>query len=208
MDTILYPGYFSPVIHYIALCKADAIVFEVEDNYQKQTYRNRCYIYGANGKQLLNIPVKHNNVSRKTKDVRIEYDFAWQKQHIKTIQTAYRASPYFEFYEEEILTLFTKQPKFLLDLNFEAQELVLELLQLDISFVKSQEYHKVYTQGNDLRFLIDAKANRTYGLQEYIQVFSDKHGFIENLSVLDLLFMEGPNALNYLESQDIDINKL
>jgi hypothetical protein len=204
MDTILYPSYFSPIIHYVVLAQHKNIVFEVEDHFQKQTYRNRCYIYGANGKQLLNIPVRHNNITRKTKDVRIEYAFNWQKQHIKTIQTAYRSSPYFEYYEEDMIALFKKKPKYLLDLNFRYQEQILGLLQLDITFEKTIEYHKVYSNALDLRHVVNAKNEEYFSFSEYFQAFSNKHGFIENLSILDLLFMEGPSALTYLEEQEIN----
>ena len=202
---LFYPTYFSPILHYIALAKADQVIFEVEDSYQKQTYRTRCYIYGANGKQLLNIPVQHNLKSRKTKDTLIDHSVPWQKQHLRAIQAAYRSSPYFEFYEEEFVTLFIKSPHFLLDFNFTCQELVLELLQLDVSYIKTTAYFDEYSDIVDLRSLADAKSQKKYKLSTYTQVFSDKHGFIENLSILDLLFMEGPNALNYLENQSIEL---
>jgi len=199
---ILYPTYFSPIAHYVTLVKADTIVFETEDSYQKQTYRTRCYIFGANGKQLLNIPIQHST-STKTKDVKIDMSSQWYKQHIKAMQMAYSSSPYFEFYEEDILSIFNKIPKFLLDLNFKCQEVILELLQLEITYTTTNEYIKKYTDSNDFRFLADAKSQQQYHLDNYIQVFSDKFGFIENLSILDLLFMEGTNALIYLENQTI-----
>ncbi len=202
---LLYPTYFSPIVQYVGLAKADQVIFEVEDNYQKQTYRTRCYIYGANGKQLLNIPVQHNNKSRKTRDILIDNSVPWQKQHLRAIQAAYRSSPYFEFYEEEFVLLFKNALQFLLDFNFTCMELVLEMLQLDISFTKTITYFTEYSDVVDLRLLADAKTERKYKLNPYTQVFSDKHGFIENLSILDLLFMEGPNALNYLENQLIEL---
>lgn len=203
---LLYPTYFSPIVHYVQLAKTNAVVLEVEDNYQKQTYRTRCYIYGANGKQLLNIPVQHGIGNRKTKEVLIDNSFNWKKQHIKAIQTAYQSSPFFEFYEEEFLDLFEETPKFLLDFNFKCQDWVLEQLQLEISYSKTNEYFKNYTDHSDFRFLADAKSTKFFGLEPYTQVFSNKYGFIENLSILDLLFMEGPAALNYLESQSIKLN--
>jgi len=103
---LLYPTYFSPIIQYAALAKVDKITFEVEDNYQKQTYRTRCYIYSPNGKQLLNIPIKNANSKQKTKDVVIDYSVNWQKQHLKSIEAAYRSSPFFEYYEDEIRAIF------------------------------------------------------------------------------------------------------
>ena len=203
---LLYPTYFSPIVHYVQLAKTNRVVFEVEDNYQKQTYRTRCYIYGANGKQLLNIPVQHGNESRKTKDILIDTSINWTKQHIKAIEAAYRSSPYYEFYEEEFLALFNEPPKFLLDFNFKCQVWILEQLQLEISYSKTKEYIKNYTDNSDFRFLADAKSTKKIGLEPYTQVFSNKYGFIENLSILDLLFMEGPAALNYLENQNIELD--
>jgi len=202
---LLYPTYFSPIVQYVGLAKADQVIFEVEDNYQKQTYRTRCYIYGANGKQLLNIPIQHNKKSRKTRDILIDNSVLWQKQHLRAIQAAYRSSPYFEFYEEEFVLLFKTAPQFLLDFNFTCLELVLEMLQLEIDFTKTTTYVNEYFDIVDLRLLADAKSEKKYKLNPYTQVFSDKHGFINNLSILDLLFMEGPNALNYLENQLIEL---
>ena len=200
---VLYPTYFSPIAHYAALAKTNDVIFEVEDNYQKQTFRTRCYIYGANGKLLLNIPIQHGE-SIKTKDIKIDTKFHWPKQHIKALQVAYRSSPYFEFYEEDILTVFNKMPKFLLDFNFKCQEVILKLLDLEVSYIVTNKYMKEYKNSVDFRFLVDAKSKRDYNFNKYIQVFSVKLGFIENLSILDLLFMEGPNALSYLENQNIE----
>ena len=200
---LFYPTYFSPIIQYVALAKADNIIFEAEDNFQKQTYRTRCYIYSPNGKQLLSIPVKNANSSQKTKDVLIDTSFNWQKQHLKSIEAAYRSSPFYEYFEDEIQLIFEKTPKFLLDFNFKCQDLVFELLQFDKSYTKTTIFHKL-VELKDLRPLANSKSNLKYELEPYTQVFSEKHGFIENLSILDLLFMEGTNALNYLESQKIN----
>lgn len=202
---LIYPTYFSPIIQYVALAKADRIIFEVEDNYQKQTYRTRCYVYSPNGKQLLNIPVKNANSKQKTKDAHIDYSFGWQKQHIKSIEAAYRSSPYFEYYEDEIQAIYTSKPTFLLDFNLKCQELILNLLQIDVGYTKTNVFEKVISDGQDLRALADAKSNMDYELTTYTQVFDDKHGFIKNLSILDLLCNEGTNVLNYLESQQIDL---
>ena len=201
---LLYPTYFSPIAHYIALAKVKKVVFEVEDNYQKQTYRTRCYIYGANGRQLLNIPVKHTNKSRKTKDIKIDDSFSWEKQHLKAMQAAYRSSPFFEYFEEDLIIFFKNTPTFLLDLNIKVHELMMDFLQLDLQYNRTTEYVKDLNGDNDYRFLANAKSNKIYGLSAYTQVFSNKFGFIENLSILDLLFMEGTNALNYLQNQQIE----
>ena len=201
---IIHPTYFSPIVHYVAITNADDIVFEVEDNYQKQTYRTRCYIFGANGRQLLNIPIQHNK-RRKTKDIKIDTSFQWYKQHIKAMQIAYRSSPYFEFYEDDILQLFENTPLFLLDFTLKCQDKILELLPLEIDYTTTKTYALEYKNTPDARFLADAKLKKQYHFDNYTQVFSDKLGFVENLSILDLLFMEGPNALNYLENQTLEI---
>ncbi len=201
---LLYPTYFSPIIQYVALAKAATVIFEVEDNYQKQTYRTRCYIYSPNGKQLLSIPVKNANSKQKTKEVLIDTSFNWQKQHLKSIEAAYRSSPFFEYYEDEIRAIFELKPTFLLDFNLKCQELLFELLQLDIPVTKTVAYMKNPEDTKDFRFLADAKNHMNYTLDNYTQVFSNKHGFIQNLSILDLLFMEGTNALTYLENQTVD----
>ncbi|QCX39280.1 WbqC family protein [Aureibaculum algae] len=201
---LVYPTYFSPIIHFTALANSSSVTFEVEDNYQKQTYRTRCYIYGANGRQLLNVPILQANSKQRTKDVLLDNSTSWQQQHIKSMASAYKSSPFYEFYEDELIDLLLKKHKYLLDLNLDCQQFIFDNLPLDIQTNKSIEFHKDYPAEADFRFLVDAKSNRSYKLNEYTQVFSDKRGFIMNLSILDLLFMEGPNAINYLENQNIE----
>ena len=198
---LLQPTYFSPILQYVAIANTDEIIFETEDNFQKQTYRNRCYIYTAQGKQLLNVPVQHTKeIKQKTKDVKIDYKDDWHKQQLKTLKTAYNSSPFFEFYIDDLLPVFEKKVHSLLDLNFLTNEIIMDALQLEIPTKKTKEYEKV-PNILDLRFLAEDKPKITYNLERYIQVFAENHGFIPNLSILDLLFMEGPNALNYLETQ-------
>ena len=203
---VLYPSYFGPVIHYVVMTGASTILFEVDDNFQKQTYRNRCYVYGANGSLMLNVPLSHKNHSRKTRDMRIDYSTDWRKLHLKSLQAAYRASPYFEYYEDEIDTIFQQRYDYLLDLNLYILDRMFQLLNMDIPYTKSDAYHKHYTGFIDLRSLVNAKTGKVYGLQPYIQVFSSKMSFIENLSILDLLFMEGPQAILYLKNQSKTID--
>jgi len=202
-SVLIQPTYFSTIAQYVAIAKSNQIIFEVEDNYQKQTYRNRCYINTANGKHLLNVPVQHQKgVKQKTKDVKIDYKDNWQKQHLKSLKTAYSSSPFFEFYIDDLLPLFEKKVPFLLDLNLECHLLIMAALQLEIPYKKSENYI-METDFLDLRNLAIDKNKKTYKLERYIQVFEQNHGFISNLSILDLLFMEGSNALNYLENQNL-----
>lgn len=197
--SLFIPTYFSPISQYSEIVKSDVITFEVEDNFQKQTYRNRCYIYGANGKQLLNIPVSHTSGSqrKKTKDTLVSNESNWQRHHYKSIQIAYRSSPFFEFYEDDLVSIFKKKYKYLLDVNLDTFHFFNEALDLKKNFGKTTDYNIVSTL-QDYRYLADVKQEKRSGLTPYIQVFDDKHGFIENLSMLDLLFMEGPNSFSYL----------
>lgn len=202
--TLLQPTFFSPIIQYVAIIKASELLFEVEDNFQKQTYRNRCYINTTNGKYLLNVPVQHaKGLKIKTKDVKIDYKDNWHKLFIKTLKTAYNSSPFFEFYIDDLLPIINKKPTYLLDLNFSCHNFVMDALQVDIPFLKSVEYKKEF-EGNDFRKLANDSSKDTFKLDTYTQVF-DNNGFISNLSILDLIFMEGPSAENYLMKQTLQI---
>ncbi len=197
---LFIPTYFSPISQYLAIINTDEVIFETQDNYQKQTYRNRCYIYAANGKQLLNIPVKHTTSEgrKKTKDTLIENDFTWQIQHLKSLQSAYRTSPFFEFYEDDLMPIFTKKYKFLQDLTIDTFLFLMDALQTPSDFSKNTEY-ELHPKEKDYRNLAIAKNGIEISIPQYTQMFDDKHGFIPNLSMLDLLFMEGPNAIIFLE---------
>lgn len=205
--TLLHPGYFGPIDQFCAFAQTEGILWENEDNYQKQTYRNRQYIYGANGKLLLNIPIQHshNKESRQLyKDVKIENDFDWQKTHWKSLESAYRTSPFFEFYEDDLHFLYEKRFTYLMDFNYHCLEAVLACLQLEKPSQKTTEYFRSYTASEeitDCRNLIKAKRKPQLNLASYDQVFQEKYGSIANLSILDLLFNVGTWVVNYLEGQ-------
>lgn len=204
MNILLHPTYFPSVSHFVAMVQADAVTFEVEDNFQKQTNRNRMYIYSPNGMQLLNIPVKHNDKQGRQmfKEVKIEPAFDWQKQHFKSLEAAYRSSPFFEYFEDDIRPLFEKKHTFMLDLNFEALEVVTSCLGMDLKYDKSTEFFREPKDTADYRYLADGKKD-TSEFDPYTQVFGDKHGYINNLSILDLLFNEGRYAMDYLKKQTL-----
>jgi hypothetical protein len=207
MNLLIHPTYFPSISHFVTMAQSENIVFEMEDNFQKQTNRNRTYIYSPNGIQLLNIPVKHSKqMHQKTKDVKIENDFDWQKQHFKSIEAAYRSSPFFEYFEDEIRPIFEKKHTFLMDLNFETITFISKCLRMKLESETTIEYfHEVDSNATlDFRILVDGKKD-TSQFETYTQVFDDKHGFLSNLSVLDLIFNEGKYALDYLKTQTLII---
>ena len=196
---LFIPTYFSPISQYAAFVQAKEIVFEMDDNFQKQSYRNRCYIFNTNGRQILNIPVKHaiSSARKKTKDTLLEKGTSWQDQHFRSLKTAYSNSPFFEFYVDDLAPLFEKKYTYLQDVNIDTFLFVSEALQIDSDFKKTTSYI-LESENNDFRNLASAKVHPKIVLDPYIQMFDDKHGFIPNLSILDLLFMEGPNAISFL----------
>ncbi|MDC0176706.1 WbqC family protein [Polaribacter sp.] len=199
--SLFIPTYFSPISQYSEIVKSNSVVFEMEDNFQKQSYRNRCYIYNSNGKQLLNIPVKDkykgSSQRKKTKDLLVDNDALWQDHHLKSLQTAYRTSPFYEFYEDDLHTIFTKKYTFIQDVNIDTFLFISDALQISQQYSKTREYI-VKTTEKDLRELADVKKQPQKLVDNYVQMFDDKHGFIPDLSILDLLFMEGPNAISFL----------
>lgn len=207
MDHILlHPTYFPSISHFVGLIQANHITFEIEDNFQKQTNRNRMYIASANGLQMLNIPIKHTkeNTHQKFKDIQIEHAFGWQKQHLKSLEAAYRSSPYFEYFEDDIRPIFEGKPTYMMDLNFKIYDILLDCLGLDLPYSKTSEYQNENSELIDLRSLADGK-NDHQSFDPYTQVFGEKHAFLNNLSILDLLFNEGRKAVDYLKAQTLVI---
>lgn len=203
MNILIHLSYFPSISHFVAIAQSDLVTFETDDNFQKQTNRNRMYIYSPNGIQLLNIPIKHTKLGhQKTKDIKIETAFDWQKQHFKSLEAAYRSSPFFEYFEDDIAPIFEKKHEFLMDLNMETMAVVSKCLGLEFDYNETSEYFHEVSDKTDLRHLVNGKKD-TNVFEPYTQVFGEKHGYINNLSILDLLFNEGRYALDYLKKQKI-----
>ena len=203
MNILIHPTYFPSISHFAAIAQSESVTFEMEDNFQKQTNRNRTYIYSPNGIQLLNIPIKHSkDKHQKTKDVKLETAFDWQKQHFKSLEAAYRTSPFFEYFEDSLSPIFTKKHTFLMDLNFETMQIASKCLGLPLTFSETEEYFHETPSFKDYRFLANGKKD-VAKFESYTQVFGEKFGFINNLSILDLLFNEGRYALDYLKKQPL-----
>ena len=188
------------------MVKANNFVFEHHDNFQKQTYRNRTYIYDSNGKLLLNIPVHHSQKNRQLyKNVNVSKTEIWQDVHWKALLSAYSTSPFFEFYKDELQPLFNEQVTNLMRFNIKTIKTVFECLQLDFDYDVTVSYEKSTKDVLDCRSLVNCKKEHPQRFDIYTQVFTNKHGHIPNLSILDLLFNEGPNTVNYLQSQKLHL---
>nr|WP_321226443.1 WbqC family protein [uncultured Psychroserpens sp.] len=206
MNSLLHPTYFPNVAHFVAMLNADNIVFEACDNYQKQTYRNRTSIYGANGKLDLNIPVVYSQKNRQLyKDIKIFNSENWQSQHLKSLESAYRTSPFFEFYIDDLMPLFTSEEENLMNFNFKCLELIFECLQLPFNYTVTKTFELEPKLVMDARLLANSRKEIPQKFKPYAQVFDDKHGFLDNISILDLLFNEGPNTELYLKSQTLNL---
>lgn len=185
------------------MLNADGVSFEVCDNYQKQTFRNRTEIYAANGKLVLTVPVRFTQTNRQQyKDVRIANDDPWQQNHLKSLQSAYSMSPFYEFYIDDLMPLFEKHYNYILDFNLNCFEVLNNCMQLDLKSKLTASFEKSPQHTLDSRFMVN-RNYKCHALEYYTQVFTEKHGFIANLSILDLLFNEGPNSELYLKRQTL-----
>ena len=191
------PAYLPSVEYMSWVINQKKLYFLTSGHYQKQTYRNRAEIYGPNGKLKLIIPVTKNRGSNHQKDIEtmIDNNFLWQKNHWRSLQMSYRASPYFEFYEEDFYPFYNNKISSLMELNIGLIKVILKLLKFEIP-IEEKNDNKV----KEKRDLIISKKIVNASILKYNQVFIDKHGFLTNLSIVDLLFNLGPESLDYLKN--------
>ena len=198
----LFTTAYFPSINYMARFLEDSVpLIEVWETYHKQTYRNRCRVMTANGVESLSVPVvKVNGNHTMTKDVVISYKEHWQQIHRRCLESAYKASPYFDHYYHYLQPIFETRFERLIDLNDEALSLVLKILKIKKEIVHTSDY--VHEVENDLREAFSPKNQIiTDSFPKYYQVFSTKFPFEPDLSVLDLIFNEGPEAITYLDKR-------
>ena len=200
-DPVLLSTAYLPPVQYISKFTGGNPVFiEQYENYQKQSYRNRCCIYGANGKLCLVIPViKQHGEKTPVHAVAIDYGNPWQKIHLKSIESAYRLSPFYEYYADEFTALYSRKPSLLFDWNLMLLKQVLQWLSIRELPFTTTNYEKNSSVKSDFRACIHPKArlyhpDPSFRPVPYPQVFRERHGFIPNLSIIDLLFNEGPHA--------------
>ncbi len=197
MKAVLLSTVYLPNVHYLSqVINCDAIVIEKQENFVKQTYRNRCDIVTANGKLSLSIPLIKQADKELIFDKKISYAEDWQKQHWRTIVSAYKNSPYFEFFEDEFKPFYENQFEFLLDYNTQLLQTILHILRVKKQIKFTQNFELKPAQIIDFRSLSDIQKNDTI-IRPYYQVFADKLGFTPNVSCLDALFNVG------LETKDL-----
>lgn len=205
MQEILLNTAYLPPVQYISKIKsAEIIHIEQHDHYNKQSYRNRCDIMTANGVMALSVPVKKGETLKSfTKEILIDYATPWQKLHFKGIESAYKKSPFYDYYIDDLLVYFQRKEKYLLDLNLKLLSVILDLIPLKRQLQLTDEYIKEHHSLQDYRDVIHPKSSRRVRTDDYVpkpyhQTFAEKFPFTPNLSILDLLFNAGPETTIYL----------
>ena len=198
---LLSSAYFPPIEYISLISAADKAFIEHEENYLKQTYRNRCLILTANGQEALSVPVLTGS-SKKTpvKEIRIDYSKRWQQVHLRALLSAYKSSAFFEYYFDDIERLISGKNEFLLDLNLNALVTILKITGITTPIAYTDIFEPIRDSEYDFRYKISPKKEKP-GIssgKEYYQVFSSKFGFVAGLSILDLIFNTGPDSAKYL----------
>ena len=202
MELEIFSSYIPNVATLAVLAQQECVNIQTQAFYQKQTYRNRTQIAGANGVLNLSIPIEKGFKGTRLvdQDVMISYDEMWQNNHWKSFVSAYQSSPFFEFYQDELEAVFFKKQKKLLDFNMDILQLIMDWLELDTQIKISTEQPLYNPTGEAL---ISAKKATSLHFPKYIQVFESKLGFISNLNALDLICCLGPESPSYLKKIDI-----
>lgn len=211
MDVLLSTAYLPPIEYFAAMAQADEVYLDAHEHYLKQSYRNRCVLLNVSGVIALSVPVSKTLPNHcPVRDMRIAYKEAWQRNHWKSMETSYGTSPYFLYYRDYLEPFYRKRYDFLWDFNMEMLAVLLRLLRLPGKCLLTASYDGKPSGKTDLRSVIHPKRREESDypfrrLEPYTQVFSDRHAFVPNLSILDLLCNQGPDSLDYLRRQQLPL---
>ncbi|MAB95025.1 MAG: hypothetical protein CMC98_02845 [Flavobacteriales bacterium] len=201
-NPLLSTAYLAPISYYAILLKQNNSMIEYHEHFIKKSIRNRCDIMNTNGRLSLSIPVNRKTKTKtKISKIKISYAENWQKNHWKSIVSSYNSSPFFEYYKDKLKPYFLKEEEYLIDFNNNLQKEILALLKIKSKIT----YNSIYKRTGDFTDLRDNNAVKINTIS-YDQVFMEKHKFINNLSIIDLLFNMGPESLDYLQQLQIKIN--
>jgi len=198
---LLSCAYLAPIEYYALMNQGAKVIIEQHDHYIKQTYRNRCRIYSANGVQILSIPVeKPDSLKSLTRDIRVADHGNWRHLHWQAITSAYNSTPFFEYYADDFRPFYQKSFRYLFDFNEQLRDLICSLLDVSPSVSYSESFEVDSKLGVlDCRESIHPKKNPLReDFEPYYQVFESRFGFIPDLSIVDLLFNMGPESISYL----------
>ena len=197
--TLLDCEYFPCIEWYRQFARSENSLIETQEYFQRATLRNRCYVAGPNGRLALSVPLEGGRNQRSFMyDIRVSNEVKWQAQHWKTIQACYGRSPYFSYFEDSLVKIFTKQYKFLVDLNLDSIELLNRLLSVKKECTVTASYQKEYPDSvNDFRNAFNTDTVTPDDIH-YLQPFEDKNGFVSGLSMLDMLMCIGKQSLRLL----------
>jgi len=210
MNVLLVTSYWPNLHYFFYVLNASIINIEQFDNYSKQSYRNRTQILSANGILNLSIPIKKNKSEKVINSIEISYKEDWQKNHWRAITSAYKNSPYFDFFEEDLKVFYYNKYNLLIDYNTEQLKFIVKVLKQKKNIQLTKQYERNPDSFIDLRTIIHPKhsyssdkllANKLD--QSYYQTFENKISFTPNLSILDLLFNKGLHTIDYLKSIDL-----
>ena len=210
MNVLLVTSYWPNLHYFFYVLNASIIHIEQFDNYSKQSYRNRTQILSANGILNLSIPIKKNKSEKVLNSIEISYKEDWQKNHWRAITSAYKNSPYFDFFEEDLKVFYSNKYNLLIDYNTDQLKFIVKVLKQKKNIQLTKQYESNPESVIDLRTIIHPKqsylsdklvANKLD--QSYYQTFENKISFTPNLSILDLLFNKGLHTIDYLKSIDL-----
>lgn len=201
---ILSTAYFPPVSYFRLMGGAEKICIEYHENYPKQTYRNRCEIPSSNGILSLTVPVKEGSFHKRViSELEVDYSKEWVRSHLRALKAAYNSSAFYEFYIDDIASILNSGQRFLIDLNMKIVEKLFELTGLEKEISYTDSYIHSYPEDYDFRYSIypGSRVSRdSLADNIYFQVFSDRLGFIRDMSILDLLFNMGPESLAFIKN--------